>query len=151
MSLKITTTDFKDGGVIPKKFTCDGEDLSPELQWEGAPQGTKSFVLVVEDPDAPSRTFVHWVLYDIPASSNKLPAGVKEGGTLKQGWTDFGQNAWGGPCPPKGHGPHRYFFILMAIDAPTLGLKPGATKEQVDKAVKGHVLAEAKIMGTYKR
>ncbi len=101
MTLRITTDDFKDGGEIPKKFTCDGEDLSPELRWEGAPQGTKSFVLVVEDPDAPGGTFVHWVLYDMPASSGKLPQGMKAGGTLKEGRTDFGRNAWGGPCPPS--------------------------------------------------
>lgn len=151
MGLKITTIDFKDNGEIPEKFTCDGEDLSPELRWEGAPQGTKSFVLVVEDPDAPMGTFVHWVLYDIPASTNSLPAGMKASGTMKEGRTDFGKTSWGGPCPPRGHGTHRYFFILRALDAPAVGVKPGATKAQVEEAIKGHVLAEAKIMGTYKR
>lgn len=151
MDFRVTTDDFKDNGEIPKKFTCDGENSPPELQWEGAPPGTKSFTLIVEDPDAPGGTFVHWVLYDVPASASKLPSGMKAGGTPKEGRTGFGQNAWGGPCPPKGHGTHRYFFILKAIDVATLGLKPGATKAQVEEAMKGHVLAETKIMGTYKR
>ncbi len=155
MGFRIKSPDFTEGHSIPKKFTCDGEDLSPEVSWEDAPAGTKSFALIVEDPDAPMGTFTHWVVYDLPASTRKLNRGdgnkaVSEGG-LKNGHTDFGRMGYGGPCPPKGHGRHRYYFKLIALDVDTLGLPSGASKNEVLMAMKDHVLAEATTMGVYQR
>ncbi len=151
----IKSTAFKDGETIPKKFTCDGQDYSPELTWENAPTGTKSFALICEDPDAPGGTFIHWVIYDIPANMTKLPENVKKVGVvddkIKQGVNDFGRIGYGGPCPPRGHKPHRYIFKLYALDVETLGLNSGATAEQVEAKAKGHILAEAKIIGLYGR
>lgn len=151
MAFNVKSPDFSEGQTIPKKFTCEGEDLSPELDWADVPQGTKSLALICEDPDAPMGTFIHWVVYDIPANLNKLEKGVKLAGGIKTGITGFGKTGYGGPCPPKGHGTHRYFFILRALDAPSLNLPPGASKADVEKAMKGHVLGETKIMGVYKR
>lgn len=151
----IKATAFKDGETIPKKFTCDGQDYSPELTWENAPAGTKSFALICEDPDAPGGTFIHWVIYDIPANVNKLAENVKKVGLvddkIKQGMNDFGRIGYGGPCPPRGHKPHRYIFKLYALDVETLGLNSGATADQVEAKAKGHILGEAKIMGLYGR
>lgn len=152
MAFKISSPDFKEGDTIPKKFTCEGEDVSPELNWEGAPAGTKSYSLIVEDPDAPVGTFTHWVLYDIPGNLNTLKRGATSGGgDFKTGATDFGRSSYGGPCPPRGHGTHRYFFILRALDIESLGLTSGARKTEVEKKLKGHVLAEARLMGVFKR
>lgn len=150
MAFTISSPDISEGKTVPKEFTCDGLNISPELVWKDAPVGAKSLVLIVEDPDAPSGTFTHWVVYDIPATANKfeknaLPSGVK------QGLTDFGYARFGGPCPPKGHGEHRYYFMLNALDVPSLGIKDKATREDVEKAFKGHALAEAKLMGRYGR
>jgi Raf kinase inhibitor-like YbhB/YbcL family protein len=151
--LYLKTPAFQPGSEIPKQYTCEGEDLSPPLQWGGAPKGTQSLALIAEDPDAPSGTFTHWMLYDLPPSVTELPQGlprkehVKFGGL--QGMNDFGKVAYGGPCPPPGN-PHRYFFKLYALDT-VLGLKPGAMKEEVERAMEGHVLAQAEIMGKYQR
>jgi len=152
---QIKSSAFKNGERIPKKYTCEGEDVSPPVEWSGAPEGTKSFVLIVDDPDAPIGTFNHWVIYDIPASKNSLPEGVQkkpeiEGG-IKQGRNDFGKVGWGGPCPPPGHGTHRYFFKIKAISQETLKLPPGASKSEVLKAIDGKVLGEAEFFGTYSR
>ncbi len=151
----IKSTAFKDGETIPKKFTCDGQDFSPELTWENTPAGTKSFALICEDPDAPGGTFIHWVIYDIPANVTKLAENVKKVGIvdekIKQGVNDFGRIGYGGPCPPRGHKPHRYIFKLYALDVETLGLNAGATAEQVENKAKGHILGEAKITGLYGR
>ncbi|CUU07630.1 phospholipid-binding protein, PBP family [Candidatus Kryptobacter tengchongensis] len=151
----IKSTAFKYGETIPKKFTCDGQDYSPELSWENAPAGTKSFALICEDPDAPGRTFIHWVIYDIPANVTRLAENVKKVGLvddkIKQGINDFGRIGYGGPCPPRGHKPHRYIFKLYALDVETLGLNSGATAEQVEAKAKGHILGEAKITGLYGR
>jgi Raf kinase inhibitor-like YbhB/YbcL family protein len=154
MGFRIKSTDFTEGHSIPRKFTCDGEDLSPEVSWDDAPAGTKSFALIVEDPDAPMGTFTHWVVYDLPASAKKLNRGdgnkaVSNG--LKNGNTDFGRMGYGGPCPPKGHGRHRYYFKLIALDVDTLGLSSGASKNEVLMAMKNHVLAETTTMGVYQR
>jgi Raf kinase inhibitor-like YbhB/YbcL family protein len=153
MSLQITSTAFANGATIPKKFTCDGPDTSPALSWKDAPPATKSFALIADDPDAPVGNWVHWVLYNLPASTTELSEGVPKQDKLSngalQGRNDFKRTGYGGPCPPPGK-PHRYFFKLYALDT-TLDLKPGATKAEVERAVKGHVLAETQLMGKYGR
>ncbi|HMA28680.1 MAG TPA: YbhB/YbcL family Raf kinase inhibitor-like protein [Thermoanaerobaculia bacterium] len=154
--MQIKSTAFANSGAIPAKHTCEGPDLSPALSWTGAPAGTKSFALVVDDPDAPDpaapkMTWVHWVLYDLPVSAKALPEAVATKdlpkGTL-EGTNDWKRTGWGGPCPPIGR--HRYFFKLYALDSvlPDLG-KP--TKAKLEAAMKGHVLAEAQLMGTYQK
>ena len=134
--------------AIPRRFTCDGEDVSPPLAWAGAPAGTKSLVLIVTDPDA--RGFVHWVAYEIPgAGSGSLPEAIPPSATTpKQGRNDFGKVGYGGPCPPSGT--HRYVFRISAIDR-TLGLDDGRMASEVEAAMKGHVLASAELVGTYQR
>ena len=153
MSFQITTPAFSAGGDIPKKFTCDGPDLSPKLAWTDPPPKTQAFALIVDDPDAPVGTWVHWVLFDLAANTKELPEGVaKQDQVLsgaKQGRNDFGKVGYGGPCPPPGK-PHRYFFKLYALDA-NLGLKAGATKADVERAMKGHILAQGELMGRYGR
>lgn len=151
MGFFITSPAFSEGGIIPEKFTCDGLDLSPELNWGEVPKGTKSLSLIVEDPDAPMGTFTHWVVYDIPADTTKLEQGAQMKAAIKTGITDFGRSGYGGPCPPTGHGIHRYIFILRALDIATLGLKAGASRADVEKAMNGHVLGETKTSGKYKR
>ncbi len=152
--LEITSPAFSDGGPIPRAHTCDGADLSPPLTWHGAPDATKAFALVVDDPDAPGGTWVHWVLYGIDGSATNLPAGMpatpRPGQpTVTQGTNDFRRSGYGGPCPPKGR-PHRYVFTLFALDTP-IALPPGATKAVLLDAIKGHVLEQAKMLGTYGR
>ena len=152
--MKLESTAFKEGEVIPSKYTCEGIDVSPPLVWSGSPQDTRSFVLIVDDPDAPIGTFTHWVVYDIPANvggfAEDLPK-VKEIEGIKQGINDFGYVGYGGPCPPKGHGYHRYFFRIYAVDLESLGLPSGASRRQVEERMKGHILGEASLMGRYKR
>jgi hypothetical protein len=153
MALELKTTAFSPGGTIPKKFTCDGPDLSPALSWSNPPAGVESFALLVDDPDAPVGTWVHWVLFDLPATARELPEGVSateqlEGGA-RQGRNDFRKIGYGGPCPPPG-GPHRYYFRLYALNT-KLNLKAGATKADVEKAMAGHIQAQAELMGRYGR
>ncbi len=153
MALKLTSTAFTPGGSIPKKFTCDGPDVSPALAWTDAPAGTQSLSLIMDDPDAPAGTWVHWVLYDLPANTRELPEGVPKDNQLsngaRQGRNDFGRIGYGGPCPPPGPA-HRYFFKLYALDAKT-SLKAGATKAELERAMKGHILAQAELIGRYQR
>ncbi len=153
MALTLSSSAFNPGAEIPKQYTCEGKDVSPPLSWSGTPAGTKSFALIADDPDAPVGTWVHWVLYDLPANATELPQGVPPSETLPSGGTqgtnDFRKTGYGGPCPPPGK-PHRYFFKLYALDAPTK-LKARATKAEVLRAIEGHVLAQAELMGTYKR
>lgn len=154
MTLRITSPAFADGGEIPAKYTCEGRDLSPPLAWSGVPAGTKSLVLVVDDPDAPDpkaprMTWVHWVLYNLPPGSTGLPEAV---GTALPAGTKVGFNDWksldfGGPCPPIGR--HRYFHKLYALDTELSLAKP--TKADVEAAMRGHVLAEAQLIGTYQK
>jgi Raf kinase inhibitor-like YbhB/YbcL family protein len=150
MSLEIRSSAFSEGGSIPAQYTCDGKDVSPPLSWSGAPEGTKAFALVCDDPDA--RGWVHWVIYDLPASLSGLPEAVPthervaEGG--RQGTNDFRKTGYGGPCPPSGT--HRYVFTLYALDS-DLKLAGGATKAQLTGAVRGHVLAEGRLTGKYSR
>jgi Raf kinase inhibitor-like YbhB/YbcL family protein len=154
MAFTINSTAFKEGGTIPKQYTCDGTDVSPPLSWEGAPAATKSFALILDDPDAPAGTFNHWVLYDLPAETKALSEGMAKDPALptgaKQGVTSFRRAGYGGPCPPKGPA-HRYFFSLYALDTPGLGLGPKASKEEVEGKMKGHIIGKAVIMGRYGR
>ena len=149
----LTSDAFTDGGAIPKGFTCEGQDAAPPLAWADPPPGTKSFALIVDDPDAPDpkaprRTWVHWVLYDIPASSTALPEGGTPPAGTRQGCNDWGRTGYGGPCPPIGR--HRYFHKLYALDT-VLGDLGEPAKADLEKAMKGHVLAEARIVGTYEK
>ena len=152
MEIKITSSAFEDGGVIPAKYTCDGEDISPPLQWDAVPEGTKSIALICDDPDAPIGTFVHWVLFNLPTDTKELAEGIPKGTTLpngaRQGTSDFGRIGYGGPCPPSGT--HRYFFRIYALDT-QLDLAPGARKPDLLNAMQGHILAQGQLMGKYKR
>lgn len=152
-AMKITCAAFTEGQIIPQKYTCEGQDISPPLKWTDAPSNTKSFALIADDPDAPNGTWVHWVLYDLPAAATELDENVTKAkqlpGGAKQGINDFGRTGYGGPCPPPGK-PHRYYFKLYALDK-MLDLKPGATKNDVFKVMQGHILAEGQLMGTYQR
>jgi Raf kinase inhibitor-like YbhB/YbcL family protein len=154
--MRFSSPSFQPGGAIPRKFTCEGDDVSPELRWSGLPDGTGSLVLIVDDPDVPDpanprRTWVHWVLYDIPPNTNGLLEGVSvqqlPPGT-RQGQNDWKRSGYGGPCPPIGR--HRYFHRLYALDA-QLGDLGAATKADVSKAMQGHVLGEAELIGTYEK
>jgi len=153
MTFSISSSSFSQGGEIPRKFTCDGADVSPELSWTGAPAGTQSFALIADDPDAPVGTWTHWVLYDLPSQTAALPEGVSKvdevpsGG--RQGRNDFRKIGYGGPCPPPGR-PHRYFFKLYALDR-MLNLKPGSSKQEVEQAMQNHILGKAELMGKYQR
>jgi Raf kinase inhibitor-like YbhB/YbcL family protein len=143
-NMKITSPDFKNSELIPKKFTCDGEDVSPGLVIESIPQQAKSLALVVDDPDAPMGTWVHWVVYDMPLSSR-----IEQNSTPgKQGINDFGRRNYGGPCPPSGT--HRYFFKVYALDA-MLNLKEGLNKKGLERFLQGHILEKAELVGLYKR
>jgi Raf kinase inhibitor-like YbhB/YbcL family protein len=151
MAFKLMSSAFPEGGTIPKLHTCEGADLSPALEWGGAPANAKSFALIVDDPDAPAGTWNHWLLWDIPASTHSLAQGLKPGQTGESGTNDFGKPGYGGPCPPKGHGPHRYFFKLYALDTESLDLRAGAKRADLDRALRNHTLAEAQYMGRYER
>ncbi len=152
MALEVVSPAFAAGGMIPRKHTCDGEDVSPEISWSGAPAGTRSFALICDDPDAPAGTWVHWVVFNLPAAVSRLPEALPAAPSLpnggRQGKNDFRRIGYGGPCPPSGT--HRYVFKVYALDR-LLDLEPGATKAQVEAAMKGHVLAEGSLMGRYRR
>jgi Raf kinase inhibitor-like YbhB/YbcL family protein len=156
MALKLTSAAFDDGGIMPSRFTCEGQDFSPPLAWSGVPSGTQSLVLIIDDPDAPDpkaprMTWVHWVLYDLPASSTGLPEGASPDGLppgTKAGRNDFKRTAYGGPCPPIGR--HRYFHKLYALDTKLGGLS-NPSKAEVEAAMQGHILAQAQIIGTYQK
>jgi Raf kinase inhibitor-like YbhB/YbcL family protein len=152
MAFTIESPAFRDGERIPDRHARDGENLSPPLEWRDAPPGTRSFALVVEDPDAPMGMFRHWAVYDIDAARARLPEGATAGaGTegLGHGVNDFGNAHYDGPQPPKRHGVHHYHFRLMALDAETLGLPPKASVEDVAAAARRHLLAEAELVGTF--
>jgi Raf kinase inhibitor-like YbhB/YbcL family protein len=153
MSIKLTSTAFQPGAAIPKQYTADGADLSPPLRWSEPPPSTKSIALICDDPDAPRGTWVHWVLFNLPAQARELEEGVPTSVSQTKGATegknDFGNIGYGGPAPPKGKA-HRYFFKLYAL-AVVLELAPGASKAQLESAMKGHIVAEGELIGTYKR
>lgn len=151
--MKLTSNAFSDGQQVPKDCSCEGKNLSPALSWTDVPEGVRSFALIVDDPDAPMGTFVHWVLYDLPANTRALPEGVAPGASAaagaKQGKNGYGRLGYDGPCPPNGPY-HRYYFTLYALDGP-LGLKPGAKKDEVERAMSGHIIASAVVRGRYKK
>ena len=152
MALALTSSAFPAGGSIPGRYCCDGEDLSPPLAWSGAPEGTRAFALIVDDPDAPDpeapkTTWVHWVLFDIPADVRELAEGNVPAGA-REGRNDWGQPGYRGPCPPVGR--HRYFHKLYALDT-LLGDLGTPAKQEVERAMEGHVLARTELVGTYRR
>ncbi|MFZ0762026.1 MAG: YbhB/YbcL family Raf kinase inhibitor-like protein [Candidatus Sulfotelmatobacter sp.] len=153
MPFQISSAAFASGEMIPKKFTCDGADVSPQLSWQEAPAATQSFALIMDDPDAPAGTWVHWVLYNLPANTRELPAGTEKQEQLAsgalQGRNDFRRIGYGGPCPPRGT-PHRYYFKLYALDA-KLNLKAGVTKSDVERAMQGHTLGQTQLVARYGR
>jgi Raf kinase inhibitor-like YbhB/YbcL family protein len=148
MTLTLSSPDISEGGSIPRRYTCDGEDVSPAVEWEGAPDDARSLALIVDDPDA--RGFAHWVLFDVaPAATGALPAGYSASPDAPpQGTNDFGRIGYGGPCPPSGS--HRYVFTLYALDA-LLGLNGAPRAEEVTQAMRGHILAEARLTASYQR
>jgi Raf kinase inhibitor-like YbhB/YbcL family protein len=152
MSFAIGSSVFHNGEAIPSKYSCDGDNVSVPLQWADPPENARSFALIVDDPDAPSGTFVHWVIYNIPANARDLPEGVPIDGTLPDGSRNCtngaGKPGYMGPCPPSGT--HHYHFKLYALDT-VLGLNPGVKKDQLLEAIKGHILAQAELVGTYSR
>jgi Raf kinase inhibitor-like YbhB/YbcL family protein len=152
MVIKVSSQAFAEGGMIPRKYTCDGDDVSPPLAWAGVPNGAKTIALISDDPDCPTGTWVHWVLFNLTANTKELAEGIppdKElSGGAKQGKNDFRRIGYGGPCPPGGT--HRYYFKLYALDT-ELNVAAGATKADLLKAMQGHVLAEGQLMGRYKR
>lgn len=152
MSIELTSPAFNHGDAIPAKFSCDGDDISPPLQWQNVPAGTQSLAVIMDDPDAPRGTWIHWVLYNIPAATSELPENVAPADSLpgggSQGTSSFRRVGYGGPCPPGGS--HRYFFKLYALDN-QLDLAAGATKDQLLAAMEGHILGQGELMGTYTR
>ncbi|MGD8534293.1 MAG: YbhB/YbcL family Raf kinase inhibitor-like protein [Candidatus Aminicenantes bacterium] len=152
MDIKISSAAFEEGGMIPAKYTCDEEDVSPPLAWDSIPEGTKTLAFICDDPDAPMGTWVHWVFFNLPADISELPENIPPERELesgaKQGTNDFGRIGYGGPCPPGGT--HRYYFKLYALDA-ELDLDAGARKQQLLEAMEGHILAEGQLMGRYSR
>ncbi len=151
--IELKTTSFTPGGFIPKRFTCEAEDVSPALAWTDPPAGTPSFSIIEDDPDAPSGTFVHWLVYDLPAANRKLPEALsgndQMAGGGRQGTNDFSRTGYSGPCPPPGR-PHRYFIRLYALDT-KLNLRPAASRRELDSAMQGHILAQAELMGRFRR
>lgn len=155
--MSITSSAFEDGEPIPEKYSQDGRNVSPPLSWDGVPDGARELALIVDDPDAPmDQPFVHWVIYNIPADATGLPEGVPQGATVSepqgavQGVNTAGNQGYDGPKPPHGHGTHHYYFKLRALDA-KLDLGPGRSKADLNRAMEGHVLAEAELVGTYER
>ncbi len=152
MGIKITSPSFQEGVMIPAKYTCDGIDISPPLKWSNVPEHTKSLALICDDPDAPMGDWVHWVVFNIPATATGLPENVPPHKVLdngaKHGLNDFRKFGYGGPCPPSGI--HRYFFKIFALDI-LIDLSSGATKGDLLKAMKGHILSDGQLMAKYKR
>ncbi|HEV2302686.1 MAG TPA: YbhB/YbcL family Raf kinase inhibitor-like protein [Stellaceae bacterium] len=152
--MMLVSPAFPPGGNIPAEYTCDGSDISPPLSWSGVPSGTKSLVLVIEDPDAPSGTFRHWAAFDIAAGATGLPAGYgpsRPAAEFREAQNDFGQQGYGGPCPPQGGGTHHYHFRLFALGRPRLDLAPPATALAVIDAAQHYAIARAELIGTYRR
>jgi hypothetical protein len=151
-TMKIESSSFMQGQPIPQKYTCDGGDVSPQLRWSNAPEGTKTFAVIADDPDAPAGTWVHWVIYNIPGDKHELPEGVEKTAATpvgEQGVNDFRKVGYSGPCPPPGKA-YRYFFKLYGLDT-QLRLKSGTTKKDLEAAMQGHILANAELMGTCQR
>jgi hypothetical protein len=154
MGLNLSSSAFADGERIPTRHTCEGGDISPPLEWNGAPEGTRSYALVCSDPDAPVGTWYHWAVFDIAPETARLDEAFATDarvGTIRQALTDFRRTGYGGPCPPKGHGVHRYRFHLMAVDSASLSLPESPDCRDVERAAKEHLLAETTLTGTYSR
>jgi len=155
MSYTIKSSAFKEGAPIPKEYSCEGKNTSPELSWSGAPAGTKSFVLICDDPDAPHGAWTHWIVYDVPSTTLSFSPNMKIGAELehgiKQGSQSSGVLGYQGPCPPQGHGVHHYHFTLYAMECPSLGIAGGADRKQVEQAMVKHIISQTQCMGTYER
>ncbi len=149
--MKLSSSAFTDGAEIPRQYTCDGENLSPPLHWSGAPEGTRSFVLLCDDPDAPNGTWHHWAAYDIPSAQTDLAAGAAQTAKMKQAVNDFRKVGYGGPCPPHGHGVHHYRFRLLALSADHLRVQPKASCRDVEGEARKVMLAETTLVGRYQR
>lgn len=152
--MRLSSAAFDDGGMLPPRFTCDGDGVSPPLAWDDVPDGTQGFALLCEDPDAPSGLFIHWVLYNLTAGSRELAEGIPKDAVLsigaRQGTNSFGDVGYGSACPPPGDDEHRYIFKLYALDT-DLALEPGARREQLLDEMRDHVLTEAQLTGKYER
>ncbi len=154
MPFRLQSKVILEGRPIPPIYSCEGKDISPPLDWEDAPEGTLSFALVCSDPDAPVGTWYHWAIFDIPPGTKGLPEAYPpsaQAGAILQGLNDFKKLGYGGPCPPKDHGPHRYRFVLTALGVATLGLRAGAGARDIEKAAARHSLGQAILVGTYSR
>lgn len=149
--MKLVSSAFADGTAIPRRFTCDGENMSPPLQWSNAPDGARSLVLLCDDPDAPAGTWHHWAAYDIPPTANELAENAARNAKLKQAVNDFRKTGYGGPCPPHGHGPHHYHFRLLALSADHLRAQPNASCRDIEREARKFTLAEATLIGRYER
>lgn len=150
-AMKLVSSAFADGAQIPRRFTCDGEDLSPPLQWSDAPSGTKSFVLLCDDPDAPAGTWHHWAAYDLPPVLTESAEGAARNKNLKQAVNDFRKVGYGGPCPPPGHGPHHYHFRLLALSTDHLQARANASCREIEREARKSLIAEAILVGWYER
>ena len=149
--MKLVSSAFADGAAVPRRFTCDGENLSPPLQWSDAPTGTRSFVLLCDDPDAPAGTWHHWAAYDLPPTVTELAVGAAQNKNIKQAVNDFRKTGYGGPCPPRGHGPHHYHFRLLALSTDHLPAQANASCPEIEREARKYTIAEATLVGWYKR
>jgi Raf kinase inhibitor-like YbhB/YbcL family protein len=152
--MRLISSAFSDGAMIPKRYTCDGENVSPPLEWDAVPPGTRSFVLLCDDPDAPAGTWHHWAAFDIPPSGRALAEGASQRGgkdAVSQAINDFKRRGYGGPCPPRGHGPHHYHFRLLALSIERLPVRKDASCRDAEHEARKHVIAEALLIGMYQR
>lgn len=152
--MELRSSAFVGGTVIGRRFTCDGKNISPPLEWSDAPIGTRSFALLCDDPDAPAGTWHHWAVYDMPKAQLSLPEGIGARGSkdkFKQAINDFGEPGYGGPCPPRGHGPHHYHFRLLALSVDSLSIESDADCRAVEREARKHVIGEASLVGLYER
>ena len=148
MAIHVTSPVFFPGGTIPQKYSCDGENVSPPLEWRGSPEGTRSFALICDDPDAPNGPFTHWILYDIPPATTTLREGEADAGVI--GVNSFGETEYGGPCPPHGGPPHHYAFHVYALDVPSIGTA-GLDRQEIVNAMERHVIGEGELVAEYGR
>ena len=149
--MKLVSSAFADGAAIPRRFTCDGENISPPLQWSEAPAGTQSFALLCDDPDAPGGTWHHWAAYDLPSTLTELAGGAAQNPGIRQAVNDFRKSGYGGPCPPHGHGPHHYHFRLLALSTAQLQAKANVSCRDIEREARKSVIAEAILVGWYER
>jgi hypothetical protein len=150
-AMKLVSSAFADGAAIPRRFTCDGENLSPPLQWSDAPEEARSLVLLCDDPDAPAGKWHHWAVYNIPPAVTEFAINAAQNARMKQAVNDFRKVGYGGPCPPHGHGPHHYHFRLLALSMEGLPTKANASCGDIEREARKHVIAEATLVGWYER